>query len=59
MERSLFSEEHEIFRKNFRQFVDTRVVPKQDKWRQQGVVDREVSTPPARLGLYAVADASR
>ncbi len=42
MERSLFSEEHEIFRKNFRQFVDTRVVPKQDKWRAQGVVDREV-----------------
>jgi acyl-CoA dehydrogenase len=42
MERSLFSEEHEIFRSNFRQFVDTRVVPKQDKWREQGVVDREV-----------------
>ena len=42
MERSLFSEEHEIFRSNFRQFVDTRVIPKQDKWREQGVVDREV-----------------
>ena len=42
MERSLFSEEHEIFRSNFRQFVDTRVAPKQDKWREQGVVDREV-----------------
>jgi acyl-CoA dehydrogenase len=42
MERSLFSEEHEIFRRNFRQFVDTRVIPKQAKWREQGVVDREI-----------------
>jgi acyl-CoA dehydrogenase len=42
MERSLFSEEHEIFRTNFRQFVETRVVPKQAKWRSQGVVDREI-----------------
>ena len=42
MERSLFSEDHEIFRTNFRQFVETRVVPKQSKWRAQGVVDREI-----------------
>lgn len=42
MERSIFSEEHEIFRRNFRQFVDAKVVPQQPKWRKQGVVDREV-----------------
>lgn len=42
MERSLFSEEHDIFRKNFRQFVQTRVIPQQAKWRQQGVVSREI-----------------
>ena len=42
MERSLFSEEHEIFRSNFRQFVETRVLPQQAKWREQGVVDREI-----------------
>ena len=42
MERSLFSEEHEIFRSNFRQFVETRVIPQQPKWREQGVVDREI-----------------
>jgi acyl-CoA dehydrogenase len=42
MDRSLFSEEHEIFRSNFRKFVETRVVPQQAKWRQQGVVDREI-----------------
>jgi acyl-CoA dehydrogenase len=42
MERSLFSQEHEIFRRNFRRFVETRVVPQQPKWRKQGVVDREI-----------------
>ena len=42
MERSLFSEEHEIFRSNFRKFIETRVVPQQAKWRAQGVVDREI-----------------
>jgi len=42
MQRSLFSEDHEIFRGNFRQFVETEVVPQQAKWRAQGVVDREI-----------------
>ena len=42
MERSLFSEEHDIFRRNFRQFAETRVMPQQSKWREQGVVDREM-----------------
>ncbi len=51
MERSLFSEEHEIFRKNFRQFVETRVVPKQAKWREQGVVDREIWLEAGEAGF--------
>ena len=51
MERTLFSEEHEIFRKNFRQFVKTRVVPNQSKWRQQGVVDREVWLEAGEAGF--------
>jgi acyl-CoA dehydrogenase len=42
MDRTLFSQEHEIFRTNFRQFIETRVVPNQKKWREQGMVDREI-----------------
>lgn len=42
MDRGLFSEEHEIFRNNFRQFVQSRVIPQQAKWREQGVVSREI-----------------
>jgi acyl-CoA dehydrogenase len=42
MDRSLFSEEHESFRKAFRQFIEREVVPHQQRWREQGQVDREV-----------------
>ena len=51
MDRSLFSEEHEIFRSNFRQFVETRVLPKQAKWREQGVVDREIWLEAGEAGF--------
>lgn len=42
MERTLFSEEHEAFRKSFRQFCEREIVPNQQKWRDQGQVDREI-----------------
>ena len=42
MDRTLFSEEHNSFRKAFRQFVEREVVPNQNRWREQGQVDREV-----------------
>ncbi len=51
MERHLFSEEHAIFRSNFRQFVETRVLPKQAKWRAQGVVDREIWLEAGEAGF--------
>jgi acyl-CoA dehydrogenase len=51
MDRTLFSEEHEIFRRNFRQFVETRVIPKQAKWREQGVVDREIWLEAGEAGF--------
>ncbi|MEZ4248409.1 MAG: acyl-CoA dehydrogenase family protein [Polyangiales bacterium] len=41
MERTIFGEEHEIFRKAFRQFVQKEVVPHQERWREEGCVDRE------------------
>jgi acyl-CoA dehydrogenase len=42
MDRTLFSEEHQAFRKSFRQFADREIVPNQQKWRDQGQVDREI-----------------
>lgn len=41
MERNLFGEEHELFRQSFKKFVAREVVPNQERWMQQGMVDRD------------------
>jgi acyl-CoA dehydrogenase len=41
MERAAFREEHELFRKSFRQFVEREVKPHQERWAENGIVDRE------------------
>ncbi len=40
MDRTLFSEEHELFRRAFRQFVEREVKPNQERWIEQRIVDR-------------------
>jgi acyl-CoA dehydrogenase len=42
MDRTLFSEEHDQFRKSFRQFVEREILPNQARWREAGQVDREL-----------------
>ncbi|MGE0867364.1 MAG: acyl-CoA dehydrogenase family protein [Kofleriaceae bacterium] len=42
MDRTLFTEEHDAFRKAFRQFVEREISPHQARWRDQGQVDREL-----------------
>jgi len=51
MDRTLFSEEHEAFRKAFRQFAEREIVPHQARWRDQGQVDREVWTKAGKAGF--------
>jgi acyl-CoA dehydrogenase len=41
MDRTLFSADHELFRKSFRQFLDKEIAPHYPKWREEGSVDRE------------------
>ncbi|MGE5181947.1 MAG: acyl-CoA dehydrogenase family protein [Acidobacteriota bacterium] len=41
MDRTLFSEEHQTFRKAFRSFVEREIAPHQQRWREAGQVDRE------------------
>jgi acyl-CoA dehydrogenase len=41
MERTLFGDEHHLFRKAFREFLAREVVPNQAAWREKGMVDRE------------------
>ncbi len=41
MDRTLFGEEHELFRKSFQAFLARDVLPNQERWREAGVVDRD------------------
>ena len=41
MERTLFREEHELFRKSLRSYLEREVVPNQERWREAGIVDRD------------------
>jgi acyl-CoA dehydrogenase len=42
MDRTLFNADHDAFRQAFRQFVEREIKPHQQRWREQGQVDREV-----------------
>lgn len=42
MDRHLFRPEHDAFRSAFRQFLAEEVTPHQERWREQGQVDRDV-----------------
>ena len=40
--RTLFSEEHEIFRESVAKFMEKEVVPYHDQWEKDGQVSRKV-----------------
>jgi len=42
MDRTLFDAGHESFRQTFRQFIEREIRPHQERWREQGQVDREI-----------------
>lgn len=42
MDRTLFTEDHGLYRQSFRKFVEREVLPNQERWRENGIVDREV-----------------
>ncbi len=42
IERTLFNEEHALFRDTARRFMETEVQPHRERWEEQGYVDREV-----------------
>jgi alkylation response protein AidB-like acyl-CoA dehydrogenase len=55
MERTLFEEEHELFRASFRQFVAQEVLPHYERWERAGIVDRELFTKAGELGFLGFA----
>jgi acyl-CoA dehydrogenase len=51
IERTLFREEHDIFRESVRRFVEREIVPFHAKWEQDGVVPRELWLKAGAAGL--------
>ena len=54
MSRSLFTEEHEIFRKTLREFVENELAPHADEWEERGEVPREVFKRMGELGFLGM-----
>ncbi|WP_367947334.1 acyl-CoA dehydrogenase family protein [Sphingopyxis sp. BSNA05] len=54
IERTIFDEEHEIFRSSVRRFMREHVIPNMDKWNRQGHPDRDVWLEAGKHGLLCV-----
>ncbi len=51
MKRTLFREDHDLFRQSFRQFLEREVIPHQARWNEDGMVDREAWRKAGRAGF--------
>src|ERR1700736_4061792 len=51
IERSLFREEHEMWRTTVRRFVETEIVPYHAQWEHDGIVPRELWLKAGEQGL--------
>ena len=51
MERRIFTEEHELFREQFRKFCVREVTPNVARWEEQRIVDREAWTKAGAQGF--------
>ena len=53
--RSVYREDHEQLRASARRFFEKECVPHQERWNEQGMVDREVWEKAGREGLMRIA----
>jgi alkylation response protein AidB-like acyl-CoA dehydrogenase len=55
MRRTTFEPEHEDFRESVRRFAAAEMVPHIERWEREGIVDRELFTKAAGVGMLAMA----
>ncbi|SPB14602.1 acyl-CoA dehydrogenase [Caballeronia novacaledonica] len=53
--RNIYREDHEQFRATVRRFLEKECVPRQEKWLESGIVDRDVWLKAGREGLLCTA----
>ncbi len=49
--RTIFEEEHDLFRASFRDFVASEMVPRFEEWETAGIMDRQVYADAAKYGF--------
>jgi alkylation response protein AidB-like acyl-CoA dehydrogenase len=52
--RTLFDDDHELFRESVRGFIATELVPHFEEWEHAGIVDRSLFTKAGALGFLAM-----
>jgi alkylation response protein AidB-like acyl-CoA dehydrogenase len=55
MKRTLFTEEHRLFRDAFKHFLEKEVVPYYDQWEKDGIVSREMWLKAGQQGFLGLA----
>ena len=51
MDRQIFTEDHDMFRDSVRSFLQNEIGPHSERWREQGIVDREAYEKAGEQGL--------
>lgn len=54
MERTLYESDHRAFRDAFRKFVQTEIIPNEEKWSSEGIVPRELFTKAGVSGFLGI-----
>ena len=55
MRRTLLDDEHELFRDSVRRFIASEVVPDNERWEHEGIVDRSLFTRAGAHGFLGMA----
>ena len=55
MRRTLFEDEHEMFRDSFRRFVDKEIAPHHEQWEAAGAVDKAMFRAAGQHGFLGMA----
>jgi acyl-CoA dehydrogenase len=58
MRRNCFTDEHEVFRTNYRRFLQQEVLPHRESWRRAGIVPREIYRRMGEQGYLLIWAAS-
>jgi alkylation response protein AidB-like acyl-CoA dehydrogenase len=54
MDRTIFDDEHDMFRSSFRKFIDAEITPHYDRWETEGIVDRTLFSSAGKQGFLAL-----